>query len=292
MSLRARSSRYLAAAIVAVMTNAVTAVPETKPVDGGQFATLIAKAIQACPQCGRNGVLIVSSKANETQATELAKIVGTRLVNKYVKLKTLPEMPRSYMSMVQGSVDPGMAIVAYELAPDAVRVIAEVAKAKKVLTISTIEEDLGMVSLALNRKPSESYLFKSSTRLRLEGVQFSTFDELPAHTGLPQGEKNAEHRHAQGIKLMSTGSNAANVVQGARNLQRAIYHLPNEMYLSRTREHYLPHYQLGRAFFFLKNCEAALLELRLSESQKYIKGTKEDQDLNRLLASARQQCGE
>lgn len=281
--------------LVSALASVVSAAapPPAKPVDRSVLAFLVARAVSSCCT-SRPGatVLIVSSVAMANEATDLEQKLKKALQGSgvVVTLRLLPG-GNNDMSLVRQSATRGVvSIVGYELSPDVIRIVAWIGEERRILTISTYEEDLGMVSLGLSRRLPAQFLYQSPVKLAKEQVKLQMkFDELRSEQN--SDAIKAERHHAAALKLLGglplRLPAQDKILNAVRNLQRAMYYSPKEQFLPRTSEHYLPHFQLGRAFYYLGNCDAAVLELEESRGQGYVSKRPESTELNLLL----QKCG-
>jgi hypothetical protein len=187
--------------------------------------------------------------------------------------------------------------VAYDLGPDAIRVLGIVAGESDAITISSTEEDVYTTSFSFDSVTPDRFrsprtlkgcnLEKCTLTFHSDKVGPNTMARraiktfLSAHGKLVplRKERNGITRD-QSFLLLKDERKRASLIEVARLLQDALRHVPEEKrltflsYVSKDRvlngewhDLYAPHYDLGEVFAYFANCEAAEIEWRMSSDE-------------------------
>lgn len=258
--------------------------------DPGMFADLTATAITNCHGNTRRTILVVTTPGNVREATVFADLLGKRLRGSQVRVVPLAEArPYRYKEILSNTVNganpPAAALVAFGLGTDAVRVLGHVATTKKLISISTSGNDIGMVALAFDNS-TLTKMFYSKAALKAAGVPLKTANGFAPHT-VESLKTTLELYNSARATL--DGPNCCTEPQLwaiVSKLHKAILFKSEETPLT-WNQPYFPHYQLGRAFFHLVRCEAAEIEWDISI--KMALATKDDA-LAKDAARKRSEC--
>lgn len=180
--------------------------------------------------------------------------------------------------------------VAYDLEPDAIRILADVAEKSGATTISTTEEDVYVTSFSFDsvvsqrfrswRTPAGCKLEKCGLTFHSDRVEPNTMERraiktfLSAHGKLePLRKERRGTTRNEATLLLKDPRERASLVEVARLLQDALRIVPGESrfkfqsYVSEDRvlngewhDVYAPHHDLGEVFAYFSNCEAAEIE--------------------------------
>lgn len=175
-------------------------------------------------------------------------------------------------------------VITVGLSPDVVQLVSYWSRRQNVLTVGA-EADVDPLSVGLQLEGQSTLIYCSSTALADEGVrvQFLPCRPLPVdRTMVPGKDPNDNSRlsrvHARRREHLNLwdplpNERRQNVYEYARMIQHEIGLRPKEEWINgpffgqRPRYPFLPYYQLGRAFYLLGNCHAALPALIESQKQ-------------------------
>lgn len=229
-------------------------------IDDRLFADYVHGVMQCC---GVRSVVVFYTRTNG----EPDKFLDRLALGSAATKVPLDHSSRRYRTVIENNVSAHIVAVAYDLEPDAVRVLGEVADAKKALSISTTEEDVYTTMFSFDSKAPER--FRS---LRLRGECKLDSCPIPFHSeviGWNTKDKRAAEiflRARKRLDAYKRDHNRTTLIDAAKLLQDALRYVADEQILRVGEWHdtYTPHYGLGEVFFYLENCEAAELEWAIS----------------------------
>jgi hypothetical protein len=281
-------------------------------VDERLFADYVRSVVACCP--ARNVVVFYTGGE---------PIVFLRFLDELgfrnpVENVSLDDPSRGYRSLIKSHVTSGTVAVAYDLGPDAIRVLGNVADESGAITISSTEEDVYTTSFSFDSVAPDR--FRSARTLNgcnLEkcGLTFHS-DKVGPNTMARRAIKTFLSAHGkleplrkerkgitrdQSFLLLKDSRRRASLIEVARLLQDALRHVPEEKrltflsYVSQDRvlsgewhDLYAPHYDLGEVFAYFSNCEAAEIEWRMSSEELKQIAPAVVKELERIR---RQHCG-
>jgi hypothetical protein len=214
-----------------------------------------------------------------------------------VTMVPLDDPSKGYGASIKPHVTSRTVAVAYDLGPDAVRILGHVADERGAITISTTEEDVYVTSFSFDSVVPDRFrsprtlagcnLEQCGLTFHSDKVGPNTLARRAIRTFLTAHEKLEPHRkERRGITrnaaalLLKDARKRASLVEVARLLQDALRHVSEEKrlkfleHVSKDRilhgewhDVYAPHYDLGEVFAYFANCEAAEIEWTASSKQ-------------------------
>jgi len=270
---------------------ALVASTASAEVDERLFADYVRSLVACCP--ARNVVVFYSGG----EPIVFLRFLDESGFAKPVEKVSLDDPSRGYRSLIKPHVASGTVAVAYDLGPDAIRVLSNVAEENGAVTVSSTEEDIYVTSFSFDSVAPDR--FRSPRTLagcNLEkcGLTFHS-DKVGANTMARRAIKTFLSAHGkleplrkerkgitrdQSFLLLRDERKRASLIEVARLLQDALRHVPEEKrltflsYVSKDRilsgewhDLYAPHYDLGEVFAYFSNCEAAEIEWRMSSDE-------------------------
>jgi hypothetical protein len=229
-------------------------------VDDRLFADYVRRLVECCPS---RSVVVFYTRTNGEPDKFLERLALGAAATKV----PLDHSSRRYRTVIENNVSAHIVAVAYDLEPDAVRVLGEVADAKQALSISSTEEDIYTTMFSFDSVTPDRF---RSGRTRGDckpdncPIQFHS-DVI----GWSRKERRADEifvRARKGLDAYKRDHDRTTLIHAARLLQDALRYVADEQLLRIGEWHdpYTPHYGLGEVFFYLENCEAAELEWAIS----------------------------
>lgn len=229
-------------------------------VDDRLFADYVRSLVECCP--GRS-VVVFYTRTNGEPDKFLERLALGAAATKV----PLDHSSRRYRTVIENNVAARIVAVAYELEPDAVRVLGEVADAKRALSISSTEEDIYTTMFSFDSAAPDRFRSR-----RLRGDCKLDNCPIPFHSdviGWNTRDRRAGELFLRARKRLDAykrDHDRTTLIDAARLLQDALRYVADEQVLRVGEWHdaYTPHYGLGEVFFYLENCEAAELEWAIS----------------------------
>jgi hypothetical protein len=253
--------------IVSALLLSFLASTASAQVDDRLFADYVHRVVECCP--GRS-VVVFYSRAEPVEFGEyLEEFQSERPL-----MVPLDGPAKGLGASIKSRVSSRTVAVAYDLRPDAIRILAEVADKSGAITISTTEEDVYVTSFSFDsvgpdrfrskRAPAGCTLEKCGLTFHSDKVEPSARVRRAMETFLNAHKKLEPLRKER----KGTSPNAASLVVVARLLQHALRHVPEDTILNgEWHDVYAPHYHLGEVFAYFANCEAAEIEWTASLRQ-------------------------
>jgi hypothetical protein len=256
-------------------------------VDDRLFADYVRSVVDCCP--GRSIVVFYSG----AEPFVFRKYLEGSPPDRAVVMVSLEDPSKGLGTSIKPRVTSRTVAVAYDLGPDAIRILSDVADESGAITISTTEEDVYATSFSFDsgvpdrfrsptRTPTGCNLDKCGLTFHLDKVEPRTMERraikifLNAHGKLEplRKERNGTTRN-QAALLLKDARERASLVEIARLLQDALRSRPGDArFKSEDRvlngewhDLYVPHHDLGEVFAYFANCEAAKLEWTTSSKQ-------------------------
>jgi len=256
------------------------------------FADYVNSVVQCCP--GRSVVVFYTGD----EPFVFREYLKGLQAGQDVPLVALDYPSNGWRASIKAHLTNGTVAVAYDLGPDAIRILADAAQKSGAITISTTEEDVYVTSFSFDSVGAQR--FRSSNtpggcNLDKCGLTFHSADPVKPNTMVRRAIKNFLSAHGKLEPLRkerngTTRNNAtlllknprerASLVQVARLLQDVLRIVPDEKrlnfkpYVSEDRmlngewhDLYAPHHDLGEVFAYFTNCEAAEIEWTTSSVQ-------------------------
>jgi hypothetical protein len=255
------------------------------------FADYVRSVVQCCP--GRSVVIFYTG----TEPFVFGKYLKELQPDQAVTLVALDDPSRGWGASIKPHLTNGTVAVAYDLGPDAIRILADVAKKSGATTISTREEDVYVTSFSFDSVGSQRFrssntpagcnLDKCGLTFHPDTVEPNTMARraiknfLTAHGKLEpvRKERNGATRNDATL-LLKNPRERASLVEVAHLLEDVLRIVPEEKrlnfkpYVSEDRmlngewhDLYAPHHDLGEVFAYFTNCEAAEIEWTMSSMQ-------------------------
>jgi hypothetical protein len=276
------------------------------------FADYVHRVVQCCP--GRTVVVFYSG----AEPFVFGKYLEGLQSDQPVPLVSLDDPSKGWRATIKPHLTSGTVAVAYELGPDAIRILADVAEKTGATTISTTEEDVYVTSFSFDSigaarfrsssTPAGCNLEKCGLTFHSDNLEPRTMERrattrfMDAHGKLePLRKKRNGITRTEAALLLNNGSDRASLVKVARMLQDALRIVPGEKrlnfksYVSEDRmlngewhDLYAPHHDLGEVFAYVENCEAA--EIEWAASSRTLKNVA-PAVLKELKRIRKQSCG-
>src|SRR3954451_11735293 len=258
------------------------------------FADYVHRVIESCP--GRSVVVFYTG----AEPFVFRKYLKGLQAGRDVPLVSLDDSSKGLRAGITPHMTSGTVAVAYDLGPDAIRVLADVGEKSGAITISTTEEDVYVTTFSFDsvvpdrfrrslEAPAGCNLDKYGLTFHSDTVEPRTMerratrDFLHAHGKLEplRKERNGTSRNA--ADLLKDARERASLVEVARLLQDVLRIVPGDTRLNfkssvsedrmlngEWHDLYIPHHDLGEVFAYFTNCEAA--EIEWTTSSKQLKG--------------------
>jgi len=289
------------AAVLALTLMAAVKVPPQRvlqPVNAGLFASLVTKAVHARKGLGSGPkVVVVIAMEESAKATALVSALAN-IKTMLVKAVFLTTREKRYLHALEvelqdaGDID---AIVVHEPDPHRAQAIAEYARDRHILTISSNQEYVDPMAMAVEESSNarlvysdaalkaahlvlESSFLQDDSVRRRESVEEPKRVKEPISTNTNLWQEYVAVREGLPRQANQKRKNR-DFNEEIRTLQKAIRQAPGEYDVTGAAhflEYYHPHYDLGRALWAAGDCECALKEWRRSEQLGYITRVKKD----------------
>jgi hypothetical protein len=253
-------------------------------VDDRLFADYVHRVVQCC--AGRSVVVFYSG----AEPFVFRKYLEGLQSDQPVTPVSLDGSSKGWGATIKPHLTSGTVAVAYDLGPDAIRILADVAEKSGATTISTTEEDVYVTSFSFDSIGAERFRSSSTPagcNLEKCGLTFHAYN-LEPRTMERRATKNFLNAHGmleplrkkrngitrnEATLLLNNGHERASLAEVARKLEDALRIVPGEKrlnfksYVSEDRmlngewhDLYAPHHDLGEVFAYFENCEAAEIE--------------------------------
>lgn len=254
------------------------------------FADYVHKLMECCP--GRSVVVFYAGTDPFVFSEYLKGLQGGR----DVPLVSLDDPSKGLRAAITPYMTSGTVAVAYDLGPDTIRVLADVAEKSSAITISTTEEDVYVTSFSFDSTVSDLFrslkplagcnldkcglTFHSDTADPFTKERRATKAFLNAHGRLEPLRKERSGTSKNAAALLKDARERASLVEVAHLFQDVLRTVPADKrrnfksYVSEDRmlngewhDLYIPHHDLGEVFAYFTNCEAAEIEWTTSSVQ-------------------------
>jgi hypothetical protein len=278
-----------AALLLFLLTSTATA-----QIDDRLFAEYVRSVVQCCP--GRSVVVFYTRTNGEPDKFLDRLALGTAATK-----VPLDHSSRRYRSVIENNVSPNIVAVAYDLEPDAVRVLGEVADAKQALSISSTEEDIYTTVLSFDSAAPDRFRSSRPTgECKLDNCRIPFHSDVIGWNTKERRARDIFLRARKQLDVYKRDHDRTTLIDAARLLQDALRYVADEKILRGGEWHdtYTPHFGLGEVFFYLENCEAAELEWAISSrglqsiAPLVVKELKKDQQQCRLSVFAPEAGGD
>ncbi|MEA2342743.1 MAG: hypothetical protein QOF63_912 [Thermoanaerobaculia bacterium] len=253
-------------------------------VDDRLFADYVHSVVQCC--LGRSVVVFYTG----AEPFVFRKYLEGFQPDQAVTMVALDDPSKGFGPSIKPHLTSRTVAVAYDLGPDAIRVLADAAEKSDAITISTTEEDVYVTSFSFDsvvsdrfrssRTPAGCNLEKCTLTFHSDRVEPNTMARraiktfLDAHGKLePLRKERTGTTRNEAALLLKNPRERASLVKVAHLLQEALRFVPGETrlnfksYVSEDRmlngewnDLYAPHHDLGEVFAYFANCEAAEIE--------------------------------
>jgi hypothetical protein len=260
-------------------------------VDERLFAHYVHSVVECCP--GRRVVVFYSG----AEPFVFGKYLEGFELDQGVTMVSLDDPSKNLRAAIKPHVTSRTVAVAYDLGPDATRILAYLADESGAITISTTEEDVYATSFSFDSVLPDRFkspkplagcdLEKCGLTFHSDKVGPNTLARraiktfLSAHRKLePLRKERQGITRAESALLLKDTRKRTSLLEVARLLQDALRHVPEEKrldflkHVSKDRilngewhDVYAPHYTLGEVFAYFANCEAAELEWQASSKE-------------------------
>jgi len=276
------------------------------------FANYVHRVTECCP--GRSVVVFYTG----TEPFVFREYLKGLQADRDVPLVSLDDPSKGLRAAITPHMTSGTVAVAYDLGPDAIRVLADVAEKSGAITISTPEEDVYATTFSFDSAVPDRFrsskplagcnLDKCGLTFHSDKLEPRTMERratkafLIAHGKLEplRKERNGTSTNAA---LLKDARERASLVEVARRLEDVLRIVPGDTrlnfkaYVSEDRrlngewhDLYVPHHDLGEVFAYFTDCEAAEIEWTTSSTQMQLKGMAPGV-LKELQRIRKQNCG-
>ena len=265
-------------------------------IDDRLFADYVNSVVKCCPN---RGVVVFYT---DTEPFVFSKYLEKLQPDRDVTVVSLDGSSLGSQASIKPHLTRGTVAVAYDLGPDAIRILSHVADDSGAITISTTEEDVYATSFSFDSRlpdrfqspktPAGCDFKKCGLTFHSEEVEARAMERraikrfLNAHGKLEtlRKERTATTRKEASL-LLKNPRERASLVEIAHLLQDALRietkpeerrdrRLKFETYVSQDRvlngewhDLYAPHHDLSEVFTYFANCEAAEIEWTTSSTQ-------------------------
>jgi hypothetical protein len=268
----------------------LTSTASAQVVDDRLFAEYVQSVVQCCPA---RSVVVFYTGSEPFVFREYLKGLQA---GRNVSLVSLDNPSKGLGAAIKSHVTSGTVAVAYDLGPDAIRVLADVAEKSGAITISTTEEDVYATSFSFDSGMPDRFrssrplagcnLDKCSLTFHSDKLEPRTMERratkhfLDAHGKLEPLRKERNGTSKNAAALLKDAREKASLVEVAHLLEDVLRIMPGDTrlnfksYVSEDRmlngewhDLYAPHHDLGEVFAYFTNCEAAEIEWTTSSMQ-------------------------
>jgi hypothetical protein len=259
----------------------------TAQIDDRLFADYVHSVMQCC--AGTSVVVFYSGG----EPFVFSKYLEGFQPDQSVTMVPLDDPSKGFAASIKPHLTRGTVAVAYDLGPDAIRILGQVADESGAITISTTEEDIYVTSFSFDSVAPERFRSqKTPARCNLDKKCGLTFhlDDLSPFTQRRRATKTFQSAHGkleplrkerggttrnEAALLLKDARERASLVEIARLLQDALRSRPGDARLrsedtvlnGEWPDLYTPHHDLGEVFAYFTNCEAAEIEWTTSSMQ-------------------------
>lgn len=243
-------------------------------VDDRLFADYVRRVVQCCGP-GRTVVVFYHSRKGDADT-----FLDTLGLGSAATAEPL-DSPATYTSRIDGKLTGSTVAVAYNLDPDAVRILTKITSARKVLSISSTEDDVYMTSLSFDSEAPDRFRSREVPAcIESCPLNFHLLDKLGSKTS--KWRAGAFFLKARNTQRTYKGDRNR-MIDTARLLQHALRYESKEQVLpGEWADVYTPHVRLGQVFLDLESasneaaqpgeretlrCEAAKLEWQMSSEE-------------------------